>query len=113
MDMNLEKEALHSAYADKEAEKTIFEEVDPGVEAPRDSGIKVDFNFLLAKTGEGPVSDYVDHPLNDKKSEGVARILRGMTGIFGTLDYGIVDVALGTIKVVQEKKGVAPREQGI
>ncbi len=110
MDMNLEKEALHSAYADKEAEKIVFDDIEPEVEAPRASGINVDFNFLLAKTGEGAVSDYVDHPLNDKKSEGVARILRGMTGIFGALDYGIIDVAMGTIKVVQEKKGVAPRE---
>ncbi len=110
---NLEQEALHSAYEEKEAEKNVFEEVEEPISGDPQSGVHVDFKFLLAKTGDGSISDYLDHPLNAKKSEGMAQVLRGFTGIFGSLDYGLVDVGLGSLKIIQEKKGAVTREQSI
>jgi len=111
---NLEQEALHSAYEEKEAEKNVFEEVEESTSGdPQSGGVNVDFSFLLAKTGDGSIADYLDHPLNAKKSEGMAQVLRGFTGIFGSLDYGLVDVGLGSLKIIQEKKGAVTREQSI
>jgi hypothetical protein len=105
--MSIEQEALKSVYDEKEAEKVMFDEVASGGVGPVEEkgSIGIDFGFLLAKTGDGPISEYLNHPLNSKNSEGVAQILRGFTGIFGSLDYGIIDVALGSIKVAQERKG--------
>lgn len=66
-----------------------------------------DFGFLKAKTGDGAIEDYLQHPLNFDNSRGVAQILRGCTGIAGSLDLAILDIALGTIQVLKDKKEAA------
>lgn len=53
--------------------------------------------WLKAPTGEGPVESYIDHPMNIKKNEHFARILRGLTGMFNSLDYAIIDVVVGIL----------------
>lgn len=63
-----------------------------------------DFSFLLAPTGPGAIEEYVDHPLNYDGAKSTARILRGLTGIAGSLDYALIDIGLGLIEKVQEKK---------
>ena len=65
-----------------------------------------DFSFLLSPTGPGPIEEYTDHPLNYDRSSSTARILRGLTGIAGSLDYAIIDIGLGLIEKIQDKKKV-------
>jgi hypothetical protein len=60
---------------------------------------------LTAETGEGSISDYIDHPMNFKKSEGLAQILRGLTGIVGNLKLAIIDVVFGALRFSNEGKG--------
>jgi hypothetical protein len=53
--------------------------------------------FLKAPTGAGAVEDYINHPMNIKKNEHFARVLRGLTGMFNSLDYAIIDVVIGAL----------------
>jgi hypothetical protein len=53
--------------------------------------------FLKARTGAGSVESYINHPLNFNESKPVARILRGLTGMFNELDYAVVDIVLGVL----------------
>lgn len=52
-------------------------------------------SLLKAKTGSGPVEDYLEHPLNFGRSTWLARVIRGLTGLIGELDLAIVDVIIG------------------
>lgn len=61
--------------------------------------------ILTAETGEGSVGDYIEHPMNFLKSKGLARVLRGLTGIFGSLSLAIIDIAVGTLEFTKERKG--------
>ena len=63
-----------------------------------------DFSILLSKTGPGSIEEYIDHPMNFKRSRGLAQILRGCTGMAGSLDYAIVDIALGAFQYMKEGK---------
>ena len=63
-----------------------------------------DLSFLAASTGPGPIEDYIDHPLNYDSARSTARILRGLTGFAGSLDYALIDIGLGFIEKIQEKK---------
>lgn len=51
--------------------------------------------FLRAKTGSGDIKNYMEHPLNFDKSEGLAQVIRGFTGMFDALDLAIIDIAVG------------------
>lgn len=64
---------------------------------------------LKAQTGEGDISSYENHVLNFKKSPAIAKILRGLTGIVGGLNYAVVDIAIGMFEIMQDKKGGAVR----
>ncbi|MBE6033879.1 MAG: hypothetical protein E7222_04180 [Clostridiales bacterium] len=61
-------------------------------------------DFILAETGEGSIEDYINHPLNFKGSKGIAQMLRGFTGICGTLNYAIIDITLGAFETMKEGK---------
>lgn len=63
-----------------------------------------DLSILTAKTGDGSIEDYVNHPLNFKGSRGMAQMIRGFTGIAGELDYAIIDIALGAFQYAKEGK---------
>ena len=54
--------------------------------------------FLRAKTGPGAVDEYINHPLNIAGNEDFARIIRGLTGMFNSLDYAVVDILVGVVK---------------
>lgn len=101
--MSLEREAMAAAAAEDQLEEEILEEPIPP-QGYRVSDLLPDMSFLLAPTGEGSIEDYVDHPMNPNESRGVARILRGATGMLGQLNYAIIDIALGTIEVMKEGK---------
>jgi hypothetical protein len=69
----------------------------------------INLSFLSAKTGEGSIEEYVDHPLNWNTSRPVAQILRGFTGLFGSLEYALVDIAIGAFRLNKGRKaGVMP-----
>lgn len=60
--------------------------------------------IMTADTGEGEVEDYLDHPLNFNKSRWLARILRGLTGMFGNLRKALVDIGVGSIEGLNEAR---------
>ncbi|MBR0596601.1 hypothetical protein [Sinanaerobacter chloroacetimidivorans] len=108
--MSLDYEAKKTFFDEKTAEKQIIEEFTEGaageIPAPEPAGIlRLDFGFLLKKTGPNTVEYYLDHPMNAKRSKGFARQLRGFTGIAGDLDLAIIDIVLGGIEVFMERRG--------
>ena len=62
-------------------------------------------DWLMTKTGDGSVGEYVDHPLNFGKEYneymGLARILRGLTGFLGDLDFAVIDISLGILEYMK------------
>lgn len=80
----------------------------PAVAGPELQTQKMGINleWLKAPTGEGDISDYMDHPLNFKKSEALAQILRGVSGFAGhNLKYALIDILIGAFKFRTELKG--------
>lgn len=86
------------------------QEQDPAVEAAAEkqtSGISLNLEWLKTPTGDGAIEDYIDHPLNFFKSKGFAQILRGATGFFGNLRLAVLDVVLGILQFLKERKAGA------
>jgi hypothetical protein len=54
-------------------------------------------NFLKSKTGSGSIESYNDHPLNFKNNHFLSQVIRGLTGLIGSLDLALVDIIIGTI----------------
>ena len=69
-------------------------------------GIGIDLGFLQAKTGEGSIDSYIEHPMNINKSRGLAQVIRGFTGLFGALDLAIIDIVVGLMQFTKERKEV-------
>lgn len=99
---------LEGAYADAAAadaaEDPIFEDPKLDIDAGQLYGPQIDLSWLKAKTGPGTIESYIDHPLNTSKSRGVAQILRGTTGLAGDLDLAVIDIGLGLVEVLKEKR---------
>lgn len=99
---------LDAAYADaaaaEAAEEPIFEDPKLDIDAAQLYGPQIDLSWLKAKTGPGTIESYIDHPLNASRSRGVAQILRGATGLAGDLDLAIIDIGLGLVEVIKEKR---------
>jgi len=72
--------------------------------AIEDKGLNINFDWLRTPTGEGSIDNYLDHPLNFNNSQALARILRGLTGILGSLDLAIIDIAVGLLEFIKPKK---------
>lgn len=101
----LEREAVEAALEDELQEE--FEPVaEPTQPQFRASDLLPDMSFILSPTGDGSIDDYTDHPMNPKGSKGTARILRGATGMLGSLNYAIIDIALGAVELMKEGKAV-------
>lgn len=102
--MSIIGEAIENDKID-DLEEELFEgaasEIGAGPSS-RIGDILPDFSFLLSSTGPGPIENYLDHPFNSHSSKGTARILRGLTGMMGNLDYAIVDILMGSVEVYQE-----------
>jgi len=72
---------------------------------PESSGMGFDFSFLLKPTGPGDVEDYLQHPLNAKRSKGLAQALRGATGLFGDgLRAALADMFFGGMEYMRERR---------
>lgn len=81
---------------------------------PQKSGFKLDFDFLgiiKRPTGAGEIEDYLNHPLNRSKHLGMAQMLRGLTGILGTIDSWLLDVGLGYMSFTKDR-GVQTYDNG-
>jgi len=74
------------------------------VEEQQGNGLQLNFQWLKTKTGEGPISSYIDHPLNFNNSDAMAHIIRGATGFFDSLDLAIIDIAVGIFKMTNGRK---------
>jgi hypothetical protein len=61
--------------------------------------------FLKTPTGAGEISAYVDHPMNPGRSEGLAQILRGLTGFAGNLRLAVIDLFMRLVKLGRERRG--------
>jgi hypothetical protein len=66
-------------------------------------GFGFDFDFFKAETGEGRIEDYLDHPLNFNSSKPMARVIRGLTGMFDNLNLAIIDIVIGGLEYVKDK----------
>jgi hypothetical protein len=64
----------------------------------------IDLSFLKTETGEGEISEYISHPLNFNQSKGMAQMLRGFTGMFGSLKLAVIDIFLGALNFSKERK---------
>jgi hypothetical protein len=70
-------------------------------EAQQNSGI--DLSFLKCETGSGSVEDYKEHALNFDGSMAMARILRGLSGFLGNLNYALADIVVGILEYAKQK----------
>jgi hypothetical protein len=61
-------------------------------------------NMLKAQTGEGSIQSYSNHPLNMNNNNYVGQIIRGLTGMLGSLNFAILDILLGSFGFIKEKK---------
>lgn len=61
--------------------------------------------LLTTETGPGPLTDYIDHPMNFNKSNGLAKILRGISGFLGgnSLRLAVLDIVMGVLEFSKEK----------
>ena len=63
---------------------------------------------LKSQTGEGELSEYANHPLNYNGSIALSRIIRGVTGLLGNINLAIVDIFLGLLQFLFERRNAAP-----
>lgn len=60
--------------------------------------------LLTARTGPGAVTDYKEHPLNFRHSEGLSQVIRGVTGLAGDLDRAFLDIIFGLLRELWDIK---------
>lgn len=94
-------------FIDKEQTEGL-QSIDQVVEmdAPEPSK-RFDLSFLKAQTGAGQVEDYQEHALNWNGSKSVARIIRGLTGLLGELNFALVDILLGVLELSKDRRKAA------
>lgn len=62
------------------------------------------WRMLKSETGEGSISSYAHHPLNKDDNDYVGQIIRGFTGMLGNLNFAILDILLGSMGFIKDKK---------
>lgn len=68
------------------------------------SGLGMDLSFLKAPTGAGSIESYIEHPMNFNNSKSLAQVIRGFTGMLGSLDLAIIDIVIGGLNFAKERK---------
>lgn len=66
--------------------------------------------LIDAETGPGPISSYMNHPINFTADEGGAQLARGLTGIFDNLNRALIDVLVGGFKIWWKHRPAPPSE---
>jgi hypothetical protein len=95
--MDIEESASSYIPNDEETEK-INTEIPENI--PKKNSL---FNMLKSETGEGTILSYNNHPLNIKNDKNVSQIIRGLSGILGSLNYAILDIILGCFGFAKEQ----------
>lgn len=72
-----------------------------GSEQPKQNSF---WSMLKSETGEGSIQSYSNHPLNLKSNDYVSQIIRGLTGMIGSLNFAIIDIFLGGFGLFKEKR---------
>lgn len=101
---------LEEAMIESEEFEGAAQSFNPPLEEEEVNGFRFempDFSFLLKPTGEGSIENYMNDPLNFDGKKSTARILRGATGLLGALNYAIIDIGLGVLEKMREKKNEA------
>lgn len=62
-------------------------------------------DVILAKSPEHSLDHYQDHPVDFDGEESTWRILRGLEGMLGSLNYALVDIAIGSYQKLTELGG--------
>lgn len=62
------------------------------------------FDMLKAKTGSGTIESYNLHPLNFNNSKSIGQIVRGLSGMFGSLDFALIDIFVGILSIFKERR---------
>jgi hypothetical protein len=104
--MNIEENAENYIPNDENSGENINNEngyPNEGNEQKKESNF---WSMLKAQTGEGSIKSYSNHPLNMKNNDYVGQIIRGLTGMLGTLNFAILDILLGSFGFIKEKKDV-------
>lgn len=104
---DLLNEAIMDEAREKAAAAAVPEDIIDEFE-PTTRMAMPDLSFLAAPTGSGAVEEYVDHPLNFDSRKSTARILRGLTGLCGELNYALIDIGLGIIEKMKERGSNEP-----
>ena len=90
--------------------KTVFESMEdapigtPATETAQAAPGGAIWDVLKTPTGGGSVQQYIEHPLNVPRSEGIAQTIRGVTGFLGDTSYAIVDILFGLIRFAWERR---------
>lgn len=85
-------------------EQVIKPEGSPAEETQKAKFNMPSFSFLKAQSVDRPIEDYMEHALNFDKKKSTGRIIRGLEGFLGALNYAIIDVIMGMIEKSREKK---------
>lgn len=82
------------------------EDSETSQESEKKQGVSIDFSILKTPTGRGSIEERISHSMNFSKSRGVAQIIRGLEGFFGGLDLAIIDIIMGFVEVIKERRAV-------
>lgn len=108
---------MEKTIADELNEKFIPADLDYIEPLPYQESEKVglDLSILKSPTGAGSIGDYLEHPMNFNSSKGMARVLRGLTGMMGSLDLAIIDITVGILDLLKtnKKAGVTNDNNGV
>lgn len=68
--------------------------------------------WVKAQTGAGEITDYLNHALNFNHSRPLAQLIRGLTGMFGAMNYAVIDIGMGLLGMSRNKRPVPPPAPG-
>lgn len=60
--------------------------------------------IFKAKSSDKPIEEFTQHPFNYDKKNSTGRIIRGLEGLLGALNYAIVDLIMGFVEKWKEGK---------
>lgn len=67
--------------------------------------------FVFKRSPKVPIADYHDHAFNWRRDpdgrDGLAQIIRGLSGWLGDLNFCLADVILGYLKLTTASKGTS------
>lgn len=70
----------------------------------RETPTKTIKDILMADSPDVPIENYIDHPLNFKNSKALARVIRGLEGMVGTLRKALIDIFMGSYEFYSDER---------